>query len=191
MPACNMATATLGMSNNNFQSCFKSYGRKGDLNFFFFFIFFALPTLCFGETASSGAEMMKSSKKSRISLRVIFRDFSSNSTIHGVRYINDARLWFGERVWWTMVFSMSIITCCVFIKMIVTSELNDSPSIISFSSHQKPTSDVTHISKRNIQSISFRRNSFIPDSRSQFDDLPANEIQQKLYKCQGVHRLDA
>jgi acid-sensing ion channel, other len=67
-------------------------------------------------------------------VKELFNDYANHSTIHGVSYMNEKnRPWF-EKIWWIVVFVVSILGCG---KMIIDA-WNIKPIIISFS--EKATS---------------------------------------------------
>jgi acid-sensing ion channel, other len=79
-----------------------------------------------------------SSVKNRIKLcwqavKDLFVDYADHSTIHGVGYIAEkGRSWF-EKIWWIIVFCISVVCC----GKLIFDAWNIDPIIISFA--EKPT----------------------------------------------------
>jgi acid-sensing ion channel, other len=69
--------------------------------------------------------------------RDLVYDYSSNSTIHGINYMGERdRSWF-ERIWWMIVFIISVICCAILIGDTYT-KWQKNPVIVSFAEKSTP-----------------------------------------------------
>ncbi|XP_057659149.1 pickpocket protein 28-like [Diorhabda carinulata] len=99
------------------------------------------------------------------SVRNYFREYCNCSSIHGFRYFGEKRTHF-ERVWWFVVFSITLAACTISIREVYKKWLR-SPVIVSFAT--KGTS---------IHSIPFPSVTICPETKSA----------QSLYSHTGVVR---
>lgn len=67
----------------------------------------------------------------------IFSEFSGNSSIHGVRYLGEKRRPFAERLFWVVVFALSIYGCGRLILNVYL-KWDQSPVIVSFAEKSTP-----------------------------------------------------
>jgi acid-sensing ion channel, other len=67
----------------------------------------------------------------------LFSEYSNSSTIHGIKYLGERRRSWVERVWWIVVFSISVTLCGVFIFKIYD-KWDTSPVIVSFAERSTP-----------------------------------------------------
>ncbi|XP_055325779.1 pickpocket protein 28-like isoform X2 [Sitodiplosis mosellana] len=63
-------------------------------------------------------------------IRAIFKDFCSNSSIHGVRYLTERRRHWSERLWWIVAFSLSVYFCVSSIHSILINWSENSVNMI-------------------------------------------------------------
>lgn len=67
----------------------------------------------------------------------LFSEYANNSTIHGVRYLGEKRRPFAERVWWIIVFVLSVYGCGRLIYNVYM-KWDQSPVIVSFAEKSTP-----------------------------------------------------
>lgn len=66
----------------------------------------------------------------------LFTEFSGNSTVHGIKYLGERQRHWSERVFWIIVFFISVVGCSFMIWKIYD-KWQTSPVIVSFA--EKPT----------------------------------------------------
>ncbi|CAH1116192.1 unnamed protein product [Phaedon cochleariae] len=71
------------------------------------------------------------------SVRNYFREYCNCTSIHGFRYFGEKRTIF-ERVWWFLIFSITLATCIFCIREVYQKWLR-SPVIVSFATKETPT----------------------------------------------------
>lgn len=71
-----------------------------------------------------------------VELKQIFEEYSSTSTIHGIKYLHESKTRL-EQVWWIVALIGSIIACEIFIGNIYN-KWQRSPVIVSFENKQMP-----------------------------------------------------
>lgn len=67
----------------------------------------------------------------------MFADFTSNSTVHGVKYLGERRRHWSERAFWIIAFLISVTGCSVLIVKIYN-KWQLSPVIVSFAEKSTP-----------------------------------------------------
>lgn len=60
--------------------------------------------------------MRQLKRKSVTKKRNIFREFTQKTTIHGLEYVNEPDLSYGERFWWLAVIIISVTMCTYLIN---------------------------------------------------------------------------
>lgn len=74
-------------------------------------------------------------------LKNIVKEYASRTTVHGIRYINEDKFSAIERIWWAIVFILSVATCSVFIYHILE-KWSRSPVIVTFASQPTAITEV-------------------------------------------------
>ncbi|XP_028176949.1 pickpocket protein 28-like [Ostrinia furnacalis] len=87
-------------------------------------------------------EVESSKKKKRPRpFRDNLKDFFSNTTLHGFRYVLDERFTLVERIWWVVMVIISIVVCAFFIRKVWV-KWDETPVIVSFA---ETSNSVWHI----------------------------------------------
>lgn len=73
----------------------------------------------------------------------MFLDFSSNSTVHGVKYLGEKRLHWIERIFWIVVFLLSVSGCFLMINKIYI-KWKLTPVIVSLAERSTPVWEIPY-----------------------------------------------
>ena len=71
----------------------------------------------------------------------MFADFTSNSTVHGVKYLGERRRHWSERAFWIIAFLISVTGCSILIYKIYN-KWQLSPVIVSFAEKSTPVWEI-------------------------------------------------
>jgi Amiloride-sensitive sodium channel len=74
-------------------------------------------------------------------MKDLIADYSSKTTIQGIKYVADTSLTLIERFWWTIVVVMSVF-CCGSLIMDVVRQYDQSPIIVSYANEETPITQV-------------------------------------------------
>ncbi|XP_055309664.1 uncharacterized protein LOC129573300 [Sitodiplosis mosellana] len=92
-------------------------------------------------------------------IKCVFREFLSNSTIHGMRYFSEPSRHWAERIWWMISFALLIYFCANMIQK-VWMKWDENPVIVTFADKMTP-----------ISKISFPTVTICPEIKIQFEKL--------------------
>jgi Amiloride-sensitive sodium channel len=76
--------------------------------------------------------------------RKFIEDYFSNTTIQGFKYMTDNKRSLFERLWWLIVFVISIF-CCGSLILEVFERYDRAPIIVSFAEKETPIQDVSYL----------------------------------------------
>lgn len=65
------------------------------------------------------------------SIYIVAREFCLNTTIHGLRYVAEPKRHWTERIWWLLIFSVSLLIC-IQSTINLWNDWNERPIIIGF-----------------------------------------------------------
>ena len=118
----------------------------------------------------------------------MFADFTSNSTVHGVKYLGERRRHWSERTFWVFSFLISITGCSVLIYNIYN-KWQLSPVVVSFAETSTP-----------IWKIPFPAITICPETKNIKDELDYRKAYLAIITTHGkpdnlstdeLHKLEA
>lgn len=85
--------------------------------------------------------MVIKKRKNRELLDDQFEEYTGNSTIHGIRYLGERKRPVAEKIWWIIVFIISITFCTIYIRQIYM-KWKYELVIVSFAEKPAPVRDI-------------------------------------------------